>query len=70
MNLDHEGTKLHEAEPDTMTFVILRVLSGLWFFLKLDQHYSVKTTDCTPEISKRLRQRRFLQAIMSSLRSM
>jgi hypothetical protein len=32
--------------------------------------YSVKTTDCTPEISKRLRQRMFLQASMSSLRSM
>src|SRR6185312_11560183 len=32
--------------------------------------YSVKTTDCTPEISKRLRQRTFLQAIRSSLRSM
>ena len=32
--------------------------------------YSVNTTDCTPEISKRLRQRMFLQAIMSSLRSM
>jgi hypothetical protein len=32
--------------------------------------YSVKTTDCTPEISNRLRQCMFLQAIMSSLRSM
>ena len=32
--------------------------------------YSVNTTDCTPEISKRLRQRTFLQAIRSSLRSM
>ena len=32
--------------------------------------YSVNTTDCTPEISKRLRQRKFLQAIMSSRRSM
>ena len=32
--------------------------------------YSVKTTDCRPEISKRLRQRMFLQAIRSSLRNM
>jgi len=32
--------------------------------------HSVKTTDCTPEISNRLRQRMFLQAIRSSLRSM
>jgi hypothetical protein len=31
--------------------------------------YSVNTTDCNPEISKRLRQRRFLHANMSSLRS-
>jgi hypothetical protein len=31
---------------------------------------SMNTTDCNPEISKRLRQRTFLQAIMSSLRSM
>ncbi len=32
--------------------------------------YSVNTTDCTPEISNRFRQRMFLHAIMSSLRSM
>jgi len=32
--------------------------------------YSVKTTDCTPEISNLLRQRMFLQAIRSSFRSM
>ena len=31
---------------------------------------SVKTTDCTPEISKRFRQRMFLHTIRSSLRSM
>jgi hypothetical protein len=30
----------------------------------------VNTTDCTPEISKRLRQRMFLQAIKSSRRIM
>jgi len=33
-------------------------------------HYSVNTTDCTVVISNRLRQRMFLQAIMSSFRSM
>lgn len=36
----------------------------------LPESYSVKTTDCTPEISNRFRQRIFLQAIKSSLRSM
>ena len=34
------------------------------------KRYSVNTTDCTPEISNRFRQRTFLHAIMSSLRSM
>jgi hypothetical protein len=38
--------------------------------IERDRSYSVKTTDCTPEISKRFRQRIFLQAIRSSLRSM
>src|SRR5579885_396206 len=33
-------------------------------------NYSVKTTDCSDEISKRLRQRMFLHAIMSSFRTM
>ena len=32
--------------------------------------YSMNTTDWMPEISKRLRQRGFLQAVMSSRRSM
>jgi hypothetical protein len=37
---------------------------------RLDEDHSVNTTDCTPEISNRFRQRMFLQAIRSSLRSM
>jgi|HubBroStandDraft_3_1064219.scaffolds.fasta_scaffold217844_3 hypothetical protein len=46
---------------------------GDWHFRaeqELGPDYSVKTTDCTPEISNRLRQRMFLQAIRSSLRNM
>jgi len=35
-----------------------------------EHRYSVNTTDCTPDISNRFRQRMFLHAIKSSLRSM
>jgi hypothetical protein len=45
-----------------------QALEGGCPLTKWDQ--SVNTTDCTPEISKRLRQRIFLHAIMSSLRTM
>lgn len=37
---------------------------------ELAADYSVNTTDCTPETSKRLRQRGFLHTTRSSLRSM
>jgi len=60
---EHHGQ--HQDRAAELCFLSeLRELDVRWRFF-----YSRNATDCTPATSKRLRQRRFLQATMSSLRT-
>ena len=67
-----EGSQLRSRTRDLRTAVAATALSAPTqnqMKLGAARPYSVITVDW-PEISKRLRQRMFLQAIMSSLRTM